>query len=427
MQRSPIVSRPTPDQPGQSRTEKLFLISGGLTALATKLASPQIVLPWVYSLIGGPLILVGLLVPGVRIGALTAQLTVVPSLMARQMRKGAFVVSSFLIGATLLLLCLATLETPTVIAATIFFLCVLVIGACNGVSTLSSQEVMAKSVAPKRIGRLLALQASIGGVLTLVLMLVMYAVQPASETRLQHLVLIFVSAAVWFLAGLSFSLVREPPSEVQPRKPMWDEMLKGWELFRTTPWFRRFFVTRALFLTVGLATPFYSIRAAMEIQSDTQGLSLAVLATGITGLLSGPIWSRQLSVNPCRVLVHSGLLAAAAGLVAVLHNADNDLSITLVFMLVFGLLDLAVLGLTQAAKAYLAIRSPEEDRPRFLAINNALLGIVGVFVSGFLGVLAHSVHIYAALGLLIALALVASASAMRLEPPLPPGLGEVGS
>ena len=42
--------------------EVKFLFSGGMTSLANCLASPQVVLPWVYALIGGPLYLVGLLV-----------------------------------------------------------------------------------------------------------------------------------------------------------------------------------------------------------------------------------------------------------------------------------------------------------------------------------------------------------------------------
>jgi len=419
MQPSPISSSPSPDSPGFSKTEKLFLLSGGLTGLATRMASPQIVLPWVYSLIGGPLILVGLLVPSVRIGALVAQLTIVPTLMARTMRKGAFVVSTILIAVVLLILCLATLQTSIFIAAAMFFVCVFVIGACNGVLTLSSQEVMAKSVKSARIGRVLALQGSIGGLLTLISMGLLFYLQPESESRLQHLVLIFISSGIWLLAGLSFAMIREPPSEPQPKRAVWAEIRTGWDLFQTTPWFRRFFLTRALFLTVGLSTPFYSIRAAMEIDSDTQGLSLAVLATGITSLLSGPIWSRQLSANPCRVLVLAGFLAAGAGLVAVLHRAIGNFPVSYVFMLVFGLLNLAVMGLTQASKAYLAIKSPETDRPRFLAVNNALLGVLSILVSGLLGVLAHTAHIYAALALLIFLALLAGFSAIGLSPPEP--------
>jgi len=387
--------------------------------LATRLASPQIVLPWVYNLIGGPLFLIGLLVPSVRMGGLLAQLTIVPVLMAREFRKNAFVLSSYLIAGALILMCLATLNMSIVVAASIFFLCLLVAGGCNGIITLASQEVMAKSVSGKRIGRLLALQASVGGILTLVSMAVLYFVQPDSASKLQHLLLIFLSAGFWVIAGFSFWLIREPASEIQPRQSVWAETRRGWELFLTTPWFRRFFLTRALFLSVGLATPFYSIHAAMEIHASPSSLSLFVFATGVTSMLSGPIWARLLGANPCRVLVQSGLLAAAAGVVAILHSTIGKVPVTAVFMLVFALLDLAVQGLTQASKTYLAIQSPDADRPRFLAINNALLGVIGVVVSGLIGMLAHSTHILASLGLLIVLALIASYSAMKLKVPQP--------
>jgi len=53
--------------------EVKFLFSGGMTSLANGLASAQVVLPWVYALIGGPLYLVGLLIPTIRIGNRIAQ------------------------------------------------------------------------------------------------------------------------------------------------------------------------------------------------------------------------------------------------------------------------------------------------------------------------------------------------------------------
>jgi MFS family permease len=86
------------------------------------------------------------------------------------------------------------------------------------------------------------------------------------------------------------------------------------------------------------------------------------------------------------------------------------------YVVVFSLLTLASQGLTQASRTYLALMTPEDERPLYLAINNALLGVLAVFVSGLIGVVAHSTHIYGALCLLIAMAVFASYSARSLAP-----------
>ena len=65
---------------------------------------------------------------------------------------------------------------------------------------------------------------------------------------------------------------------------------------RQVAWFRRFLVARCLFLSVGLATPFYAIHAA-GLHRDEQGtLGLFVLATGL-GLIVGAVIWRPLAAS----------------------------------------------------------------------------------------------------------------------------------
>jgi hypothetical protein len=398
--------------------ETRFLITGGLSTLATRLANPQVVLPWVYGILGGPLVLFGLLIPSIRLGGLIAQLTIVPTLLALSIRKWTYVIASMVVSAALVLICAATLNLGIVAAVAVFFASTLLLGACMGIMALTSQETMAKTIERERIGPLLAMQVSIGGFLTLLLVSIFIFVYPDTGSTRQHLTLIFLSAAVWIGAGLSFALIKEPPSVTQGKRSIWAETHRGWVLYRTTPWFSRFFVTRALFLSVGLATPFYAINAASEYQNVNHSLSLFVLAAGVANIISRPIWGPLLSRNPCRVLVWSGILAAVAGIVAILNSVSDDLPNLPMYMLVFALLDLAVQGMTQSSRTYLALMAPAHNRPLFLAINNAMLGILAIVISGLIGVIAHSTHIFWSHSLLIAFALLASASAVNLKPPL---------
>jgi len=413
------LKSPEKQDPGPAgsnkRNEAYFLATGGLTALANRLASPQIVLPWVYNLIGGPLFLIGLLIPSLRMGGLLAQITIIPTLLAMKLRKWVYVVACFLVAAALLVICVTALEFGVVVATSIFFVSTLILGACSGIIQLTSQEVMAKSVQRERIGLLLARQASVGGVLTLILVIVTMNLLPDNGGKSQHLVLIVLAALGMVLAGTLFALIREPKSAAQAKQSIWAEIRKGWELYRTTPWFRRFFTTRALLLSVGLATPFYAIHAAAQEQSSAQSLSFFVLATGVANIFSGVIWAKMLSRDPTRVMFWSGVLATLAGGVAMLRATVPALSFLVMYIIVFALLELAVQGLTQSSKTYLALMTPAVDRPRYLAFNNALLGVLAVFVSGLIGVVAHSTHIYVALCLLMVMGLAAGLNARGLK------------
>jgi hypothetical protein len=404
-----------PQQP-RLKSEALFLLSGCFSTLAGRLGSPQVVLPWIYSAIGGPLLLVGFLVPSVRVGGLVAQLTVVPSLMARAYRKWAYVLAAFASALGLVIIGGALLEVGKVVALTIFFAALLLLGSASGVAALASQEVMGKTIARDAIGRLLTLQVSSAGALTLLFMggLILFA--PGLKSDDHNTLMMMMAAGSWVVAGLVFACIREPASPVGKKSTVRSDTREGLRLLKTVPWFRNYVLVRALFLSVGLATPFYSVHAAREFSHAAMPMSLIVLASGVTSIFSAPVWSKSLTLNPSRALIWSGVLAALAGTVVIVHELLGEPH-PIVYMLVFALLELAVQGMTQGSKTYLMLMSPQAERPKYLAVSNAVLGVLSIFASGLIGVLAYTTHIYTALGVLILLALLASLSVRRLKAP----------
>lgn len=396
--------------------ETLLITTGCFSSLANQFANPQVVLPWVYNLLGGPLFLVGMLTPSLRVGALLAQLTIVPHLLARTTRKWAYLTSVFTSAAVLVLIAATLKEMDKVEALIIFFVSLVLLGASGGITTLAMTDITAKVLPRDRIGHVLSMRVSVSGVVLLLVMLSFSYLDPDINQSDHKALMMIMAAIAWVLAGLVFACVREPPSKVSKRSSMWTEIVAGWAFVKEVPWFRRFILVRALFLSVGLATPFYSIHAAIEFSKTAHSLSLIVIATGVTSIFSAPVWSRILKKDPRKALFRSGLFAATAGVIVFVHESLGEPH-PLVYMLVFAFLQLAVQGLTQSSMTYLALMCPEDERPRYLAISNAILGVLALFVSGLIGVLADSVHIYAALGLLVVLALTASRAARTLENP----------
>jgi len=404
------------EKPGYLGNEKLLIITGCFSSLATRFANPQVVLPWVYNLIGGPLLLVGFLAPSFRLGGLLAQVSIVPGLLKLPTRKWAYVVATLISAAVLLMIASTLYGMAKTEALILFFLGLLLLGSCSGISGLTMTEVVAKTLPRDRIGHVLSWQMSVSGLTVLVVMSSLIYFDPDIKSGAHKALMIVMAAIASVCAALVFSLVREPPSKVEKTTSVWREITAGWGFLKRVQWFRRFVMVRTLFLSVGMATPFYSIHAATEFANTAHSLSMIVIATGVTSVFSAPIWSGILRRDSRKALFRSGIFAALAGVIVIVHESLGEPH-PLVFMVVFAFLQLAVQGLTSAARTYLALKCPESDRPRYLAINNAVLGLVAIPVSGIIGILADSIHIYAALGLLIVFSVIAGIKALKLEDP----------
>jgi MFS family permease len=409
----------SPEAQGQTATknEALFIAFGALVDLASRLASPQVVLPWIYSLIGGPLYLFGFLIPSVRVGSIASQLAAVAILEAMSVRKWLTAISSAALTGLLLLITFAVLELPVAAATALFFFCTLGFGACNGIVQLTAQDVMAKTVRHDRIGSLIATQSSLGGALTLLLVVILILVNPQPNSEKRHLIMVGAAALVWLLAALAVSLVEEPPKRYNKVTSLWHKLRQGLRLYKHNTWFRRYTIVRVLYLSVGLATPFYSIHAATLYKGASHSLTVFVLSVGVANMCSGLLWRPFLRKDPRLVLVATGTLAAAAGGLALCEGFFPRWPVPIVYAIVLALLALSVEGLTQSSKTYVALMAPGRERPLFLAANNTILGALAVGLSGALGAVAHMTHIFWALVALIVLALCASITALSLVSP----------
>jgi hypothetical protein len=385
--------------------------------LAGRFASPQVVLPWVYHSIGGPLFLIGFLIPSVRAGGLVSQFAVVPRLRALPVRKWLNVSASLAIAGLLALIGFSATSLSIPVATSVFLGSAVGLGLCNGIVNLSSQEVMGKVFPGGGIARLVSVQSSVGGFLTLALALGLFVFDPDPNSQTSHLTLVWIAAVMWVAAAVCMAAAREQPSQPQAKRSVWSEARQGFALYGRSPWFLRYTVTRILFLSVGLATPFYSIHAATLYQGSVSSVSLFVIATGLASMLSGAVWGGLLRKSPKLVMALAGLVAVMAGGVALAHGVLPHFRVPYLYAIVLALLALAVQGLDQAYKTYVLLSAPAVDRPLYLAVNNTLLGFLAIGVAAILGAVAHMTHIAWALVVIIAITLAACAStAFLIEP-----------
>ena len=181
--------------------------------------------------------------------------------------------------------------------------------------------------------------------------------------------------------------------------------------------FRRFVVARALLTGTALAPPFLLLASASAEGDALDKLGPLMLASAAASILSSFVWGRLSDRSSRRVLAYSAALATVTlGVSAALSILTGGLgglvgSVTAIFVA-----QTAYEGVRAGRKLHLTDMASDENRTRYTALSNTLIGAVLV-LGGALGFLADLA------GPGVVLAVLAVASAVAILPAL--GLDEV--
>lgn len=404
----------TDDETEVPRNFFLNVANGSLTKLADKLASPGLVLTWLFAVLGVPTYLTGWLVPIRRAGALLPQLVFAGYVREMSVRKWGWVAGA--VGQTVALALMAvfafTLKGVTVGIAILGAL--LLMSMARGFSSIAFKDVLAKTIPEGKRGTLLATRSLIGGILTLVAGLLLNRFFGEDQDLATYASLIMVAAGLWVLAILFFTLIREPEGQVAVQRDAVQQIQAGWRALHDHPGFRQFIVARCLILTIALSQPYYVLLARREIGDSINGLGIYIIAWSLAEIVSSIFWGRLADRSSRRAMAFGSSLAGISGLLtlgAVVLKFTQD------SVYIFGVL-LFILGLAQAGarlgrKTYLVDSTPTEQRPTLGAVTNTIVGLV-MLGGGGLGLIAHFAGLQILILLLAGLALVAAVVSWRL-------------
>jgi hypothetical protein len=397
-------------------------LNGASTKLAEQLASPGLVLPWMLGAAGAPSVLVGLLVPVRRAGALLPQLVVAGRIRAFRRRKGFWVGAGVAQALALLLMIPAILHLSPAGAGVAVVLLLACFSAASGVGSVAFKDVMAKTIPRGRRGRLLGVRATLGGMLALAAALWLRRSVAEEEALAPYVWLLAAAAGLWLLGALLFAAIREPAGATEGGRSALAEARAGVHLLREEAAFRRFVLARSCLLAAQLATPYYALRAQAAAGVGAGNLAIMVAASSLAAVLSSPFWGRFSDASSRKVMVAGGIwsavtvaLALAAGLLPGLDaNGNGGTALGLaVFALVFFSSGFAEAGVRLGRKTYLVDGAPEGRRPLMVAVANTAVGAMYALAAG-LGFLAEAVGVGSVLLVLGALALAGTSLALGL-------------
>ncbi|MEK9765821.1 MAG: MFS transporter, partial [Thalassolituus sp.] len=285
----------------------------------------------------------------------------------------------------------------------------------RGLSSVASKHVLGKTIPKQRRGSLNGWAESAAGMITLVVAVVLMAGLVGQGSTLVYSLGFLAAAAMWILAEVVYSGIREFPGETEGGRNGLKEALGRMALVKTDATFRHFLITRSLMLCSALSAPFVVVLAQQEMDAAIGLLALFMAASGLASLVSGRFWGRFADVSSRRVMVHSGMMAAAVGLVvfAVADFARDWLSQIWLLPLLYFILSIAHQGVRLGRKTYVVNMGEGNKRTDYVSVGNTLIGVI-LLLMGFISALEPLIGISGVILILSAMGLAGSWMAIRL-------------
>lgn len=357
--------------------------NGAASKLAEQIAGPNLILPWLFQLLGTPVWMFGFLMPIKQSFSLFPQMVVAGRIRQVAKRKWVWVASGLVQAFCLLLMIpVALWFSPTAAGFTLLTL-LMIFSTASGTASVAFQDVLGKTIDKGRRGKLLARRAFIGGILTTAAGFMLNRFRETQQDIVPLLVLLLIAALLWGLAALFFALIREFPGAVQGSRNAISETRAGLELFQRHRGFRRFLLGRSLLLCVELATPFFVLHAGQLLNLKLQSIGSLVIAIGFSQIISSPFWGKMADQTSKKVMMFSALIALSSTVLAILLGFLPYDSLQYGgYFIVFVLIGLAESGARLGRKTYLVDAAPQEDRATYTAFSNSLVGILAIIAGG---------------------------------------------
>lgn len=397
-----------------------LLVQGVARRIGNELSSEKLVLPFLYTALGGPVLFSGVFAPVVVVARLLAQLLGARLVELTSQTRFYLALSTALIAVTLVSVAVLSPVAPVAWLPMIFILASTVMGISSGFGALTFQDMIGRVLnAQPRTNLLFAIGGLSGaGVIVTTIVSQWLAGTAAAETAgRDHTLLIWVGAGMLLLSSLGALAVREDRRALSPfatdkgyAASLVDSVRIVWRL----PWFRRFTVERMLLMSVEMVTPFFAVHAATFHPATVPSLSLFVIAVSagmIGGGLAWPFVSRR-SIQ--LVLSASAVMASLAALLALANHLVVAIQAPLTHAAMLFLLGFATQGSLDGSTAYVVGSSSDGERPYCIAVSNLAAAITGVGLAFAAGLVAEQRGVIVAILIMGVLNLAAAYVAMTL-------------
>jgi hypothetical protein len=407
------------------RNYVVLLGEGVAGSAATELTSVELVLPFLYTSIGAPVLFAGLLVPVATVAKRAVQIFVAPLVSAARSCKRLMALTSVLMALAVALVSLTFNVVAVGWLAPIFLFVALVLGAANGLSSLAFQDLIGRILSRERRHRLLFIQSSLGGLIVVIIAFGSQVILPPGTSLAAHQELIWLGIGLFALAALVAMAVREPVTAQSTndsgapghRGPTIAALKDSFRIALALPWFGRFLVARTLYLSIELAIPFFAIHAASFHGDSVWGLNAFIIAANVGLIIGGFAWAKIDESSVDRILILAAGITGIGGLLAMAIEVGFASQSIFLYAFVFVLVSLGAQGVKNGRTLYLIGMTTHEERPFCIAVANTTIGMVAIAFGALLGALAGFKGVAWPIFALVVLNAAAALYALRLRHP----------
>ncbi|MCW8850885.1 MAG: MFS transporter [Melioribacteraceae bacterium] len=387
----------------------LIIISNTLTKLADTLSNPKTVLAWLMSYVNAPLYLIGFLVPIRESGSMLPQIIIASYVRKMSIRKWIWVFGSLLQFISMASIGIVAISFEGELAGWLIILLLIVFSISRALSSVSSKDVLGKTIPKKRRGRLNGYSTSISGILSLFAgLFIIYKSEEGLGIEFYGY-LIFFASSLWLLGAIVYSFINEFPGETSIGKNAVKEAFKRLILIKEDKPFRDFVIARSLLLCSALTAPFYVVLSQTYLGKDFYILGLFILANGIASSISAPFWGKMADKSSKNVMVKAALITSILGILMffiVIYFQFLRESLWL-YPAAFFILGIAHSGVRLGRKTYIVDMAKGNKRTDYVSVSNTIIGLV-LLITGGVSALAS---VISAEGVLLVLSLFGLAGA----------------
>ncbi len=404
---------------GEKWNFRVLLGQGIFDNLGYELTSEKLVLPFIYTALGGPFLIGGLIVPIVGVTKLVSQIVAAPVIHAARRNKWFSACGLVATALALAIVCLTIRDVPLLWVAVIFVAVTIVLGASAGLNGLAFTDMLGRVLPEHRRSALLFTQSGVAGLVAVLVALWSQNFIDQKTPLDAHLELMWIGIIMTLLAAAVIVVVREPPKWEEPpaaaqAKGNIASLKESFAIAFALPWFRRFIVARTLFLSIELAMPFYAIHAATLHKDTFNGLSTFVIASCIGLVVGGLVWPRVAKKSIRLVLTSSAVFACLAGLLGLALARWPQLQSPHPYSVVIAMVAFSAQGISSGRTVYLIGATDDSNRSYCIAVGNVLTGVLAIGMAAALGTAAHIHDIRWAIWIVVALNVAAALYASGL-------------
>ncbi|MEP0320447.1 MFS transporter [Bauldia litoralis] len=417
-------------KPNEDWNFAALLVQGVARRVANELTSEKLVLPFLYTALGGSIIFAGLFAPVVIVARLVSQLLGARLVEVSSRGNILIGVAVALTAVVFIFLASGTGGVPLALLPVVFIVASALLGLSNGFSALAFQDLIGRVLGDRsRITLLFAIGAASGAlvIVTTLISQVMVGFEADDQPARDHVHLVWAGVAMMLLSAGAAFMVREAPRASVANdsgEGYLASALRNARLVMRVPWFRRFVRMRVLLLSVEMVLPFFAVHAATYHAATAPSLSFFVISFSLGMIAGGLIWPRIGKRSIQMVLSLSAALAGVAALLALANHVFGGVQSLYLHAAMIFLLAFATQGSLDGSTAYVVRSSTDEQRPYAISVANLAAGVVGIGVALLAGFIADGPGVIVAIGIMGATNILGVIYALRLPDVAPDAVSD---